>query len=160
MKHVDLIADGSCLSHRGPGGWACILRYQGFERVLTGGSPVTTNNQMELRAVSMGLRALQEPCDVSVFTDSKYVPEGTSRLVPQWKANRWRNSHGRHLSNRRLWLQLASACNPPRFLPLKRSFSRIEPELAHGDHAATPTLNVNHAKTWASTSSRNNGRSS
>ena len=118
----------------------------------------TRNNEMKLQAVSMGLRALQEPCEVSVFTDSKYVQEGMSRLVPQWKANPWRN--GRQLPNRRLWLQLASACNPPRFLPLKRSFSRIEPELAHSDHAATPTLNMNHAKTWASTSSRNNGRSS
>jgi len=108
-KHVDLIADGSCLSPRGPGGWACILCYKGFERVLTGGSPITTNNQMELRAVSMGLRALQEPCDVSVFTDSKYVEQGMSRLVPQWKANRWRNSRGRHLPNQRLWVQLASA---------------------------------------------------
>jgi ribonuclease HI len=44
MKHVDLIADGSWLSHRSPGGWACILRYQRFERILTGGSPVTTND--------------------------------------------------------------------------------------------------------------------
>jgi ribonuclease HI len=68
MKHIDLIADGSCLSHRGPGGRECVLRYRGFERVLTGGSPVTTNNQMELRAVIMGLRALQEPCDVSPCT--------------------------------------------------------------------------------------------
>jgi ribonuclease HI len=84
----------------------------GLERLLTGGSPVTTNNQMELRAVSMGLRALQEPCDVSVFTDSKYVQEGMSRLVPQWKANPWRN--GRQLPNRRLWLQLASCrCTAP-----------------------------------------------
>jgi len=52
---------------------------------------------------------LQEPCDVSVFTDSKYVQEGMSRLVPLWHANRWRNSRGRHLPNQRLWLELASA---------------------------------------------------
>jgi ribonuclease HI len=63
----------------------------------------------QLRNVSMGLRGLQEPCEVSVFTDSKYVQEGMSGLVPQWKANRFRNSRGRHLANRRLWLQVASA---------------------------------------------------
>lgn len=95
MKHVDLIADGSCLSAHGPGGWACILRYKGAERVLTGGSPLTTNNQMELRAVTMGLRALQEPCQVSVLTDSKYVQEGMSGLLTVWRRNGWRNSRGR-----------------------------------------------------------------
>lgn len=109
MKHVDLIADGSCLSGRGPGGWACILRYKQYEHVLSGGAPVTTSNQMELRAVTMGLRALQEPFEVSVLTDSKYVEEGMGRLLPQWKLNRWRNSRGRPLPNQRLWLELASA---------------------------------------------------
>ena len=87
MKHVDLIADGSCLSNHGPGGWACILQYKTAERVLTGGSPVATNNQMELRAVTMGLRALREPCAVSVFTDSTYVQDGMSRLISLWKEN-------------------------------------------------------------------------
>lgn len=70
---------------------------------------MATNNQMELRAVTMGLRALQEPCDVSVFTDSKYVEEGMGRFLPQWKLNRWRSSRGRPLPNQRLWLDLASA---------------------------------------------------
>jgi ribonuclease HI len=109
MKHVDLIADGSCLSHRGPGGWACILRYKGHERILTGGALVTTNNQMELRAITMGLRVLQQPCDVSVFTDSKYVEEGMNTFLPQRRLNKWRNSRGRPLPNQKLWLQLASA---------------------------------------------------
>jgi ribonuclease HI len=109
MKHVDLIADGSCLSHHGPGGWACILRYKSVERVLTGGAPLTTNNQMELRAVTMGLRALHEPCEVSAFTDSRYVLEGMNGLIDLWRRNRWRNSRGRPLPNQRLWLALHKA---------------------------------------------------
>jgi ribonuclease HI len=109
MKHVDLIADGSCLSNHGPGGWACILQYKTAERVLTGGSPVATNNQMELRAVTMGLRALREPCAVSVFTDSRYVQDGMSRLISLWKENQWRNSRGRPLAHQRLWQALRTA---------------------------------------------------
>ena len=109
MKRVDLIADGSCLAHRGPGGWACLLIYNGRERVLTGGSHRTTNNQMELKAVTMGLLALREPCEVSVFTDSKYVQEGMSRLVNVWSTRRWRNSRGRPLPNQRLWTELRRA---------------------------------------------------
>jgi ribonuclease HI len=84
MKHVELIADGSCLSRpTGPGGWACILRYKNTERVLTGGAPVTTSNQMELKAVTMGLRALTERCEVLVVTDSKYVQQGL-QMLPIW----------------------------------------------------------------------------
>ena len=83
--------------------------YKQYERVLSGGAPVTTSNQMELRAVTMDFRALQEPCEVSVFTDSKYVEEGMDRLLPQWKLNRWRNSRGRPVPNQRLWLELAAA---------------------------------------------------
>lgn len=87
MKHVNLIADGSCLSRpTGPGGWACILRYRNPERVLTGGTPVTTSNQMELKAVTMGLRALTEPCEVFVVTDSKYVQQGFTQMLPIWTA--------------------------------------------------------------------------
>jgi ribonuclease HI len=106
MKHIELIADGSCLRSPGPGGWACILRYQGIERILSGGSPITTSNQMELRAVTMGLRALQEPCDVCAYTDSKYVQQGMTTLWKLWNSRALLNSRGRPLANRRLWLQL------------------------------------------------------
>jgi ribonuclease HI len=110
MKHVELIADGSCLSRpTGPGGWACILRYKNTERVLTGGTPVTTSNQMELKAVTMGLRALTEPCEVSVVTDSKYVQQGFTQMLPVWDRSGWRNSRGRPLANQRLWAQLRAA---------------------------------------------------
>jgi ribonuclease HI len=50
MKSVELVTDGSCVGNPGPGGWACILRYQGQERELTGSHPQSTNNRMELTA--------------------------------------------------------------------------------------------------------------
>ena len=110
MKHVELIADGSCLSRpTGPGGWACILRYKKTEPVLKGGAPVTTSNQMELKAVTMGLRALTERCEVSVVTDSKYVEQGFTQMLAVWDRTGWRNSRGRPLANQRLWAQLRSA---------------------------------------------------
>jgi ribonuclease HI len=61
---------------------------------------------MELRAVTMGLRALQEPCEVSAYTDSKYVLEGMTALRKLWNSRALLNSRGRPLANRRLWLQL------------------------------------------------------
>ena len=114
MKRVELIADGSCLSNPGPGGWACILRYGKRERVLQGAAPVTTNNQMELLAVTMGLRALREPCEVEVVTDCRYVWDGMTRLLGQWERAGWRNSRGLILPNRRLWSRLKEAAKQHR----------------------------------------------
>ena len=70
MRCVELYTDGACKGNPGPGGWAAILIYQGNEKVLVGGHNDTTNNQMELLGVISGLRALSEPCNVHVVTDS------------------------------------------------------------------------------------------
>jgi ribonuclease HI len=69
MKSVQLITDGSCLGNPGPGGWAYILRYGAHKRECAGGAPHTTNNRMELTAAIEGLRALKEPCQVTIVTD-------------------------------------------------------------------------------------------
>ena len=53
-NEVEIIIDGSCLGNPGPGGWACILRYGEYERVLQGGVPDATNNRMELAAAISG----------------------------------------------------------------------------------------------------------
>ena len=59
MKKVKIITDGACLGNPGPGGWACILRYDEHKRELYGCAPHTTNNRMELTAAIEGLKALE-----------------------------------------------------------------------------------------------------
>ena len=73
MKTVTLYTDGACSGNPGPGGWGCILEYNGYEKELSGGESSTTNNRMELTAVIRGLQALKEPCVVELYSDSKYV---------------------------------------------------------------------------------------
>ena len=58
MKQVKLITDGACLGNPGPGGWACILRYNEHKERYSGIAPQTTNNRMELTAAIEGLQAL------------------------------------------------------------------------------------------------------
>lgn len=72
-KHVHVYTDGACSGNPGPGGWAAILRWNGYQRDIGGCEPQTTNNRMELAAVIGGLKALSEPCMVTVYTDSQYV---------------------------------------------------------------------------------------
>ena len=85
LKHVDLYCDGSCLGNPGSGGWAAILVYKQNERCLHGARNNTTNNQMEITAVIEGLRALKEPCEVTVYTDSQYV---VNTITKGWKRNK------------------------------------------------------------------------
>lgn len=72
-KHVEIFTDGACSGNPGPGGYGVILRYKGVNKELSDGSPSTTNNRMELSAVIAGLSALKEPCDVTLYSDSKYI---------------------------------------------------------------------------------------
>lgn len=73
MKQVDMFTDGACKGNPGPGGWAAILSYQEHERKVVGYDFETTNNRMELQAVIEGLKALKEPCKVTIYTDSELI---------------------------------------------------------------------------------------
>ena len=98
---VTLFTDGACSGNPGPGGWGAILSYKGQEKELFGSGTETTNNRMELMAVIEGLRALNRPVDVTIYTDSKYVLEGATRWMAGWKANGWNKKGG--LKNADLW---------------------------------------------------------
>lgn len=84
MKQITLFSDGSALGNPGPGGYGTILRYNNSERIISGGEMHTTNNRMELRGVIEGLKALKEPCDVEVISDSSYVIKGINEWLEGW----------------------------------------------------------------------------
>ncbi|MCW5983526.1 MAG: ribonuclease HI [Bryobacteraceae bacterium] len=106
MKSVQLITDGACIGNPGRGGWACILRYGDNKKELYGSAPYTTNNRMELTAAVEGLRALNQPCDVEVTTDSEYLKNGISRWIANWKRNGWMTAEKKPVLNQDLWQDL------------------------------------------------------
>lgn len=108
MKKITLITDGACLGNPGPGGWACIMRYGEHKKELFGWAPHTTNNRMELTAAIEGLRALREPCDVEVITDSEYLRNGITSWIAGWKKKNWLTSAKKPVINRDLWEDLDS----------------------------------------------------
>jgi ribonuclease HI len=111
VKKVKLITDGSCLGNPGRGGWACILHYNEYKRELCGYSPRTTNNRMELTAAIEGLRALKEPCEVEVITDSEYLKNGITKWIPNWKRRGWLTIEKKPVINRDLWEELDALAN-------------------------------------------------
>ena len=101
MERILLTTDGSCIRNPGPGGWAFVLRYKDRSREESGAERDTTNNKMELRAVIEGLRALKKPCAVLVRTDSKYVRDGMTKWIHNWKPKDWIR-----VKNRELWQEI------------------------------------------------------
>lgn len=111
MKNVSIFTDGACRGNPGPGGWGAILRYRETERELSGGQRDTTNNRMELTAVIEALKLLKEPCNVELFSDSKYVIDGLSKgWAKNWRKNGWKKSDKSPALNPDLWGELLELC--------------------------------------------------
>ena len=107
MKTVTLYTDGACSGNPGPGGWGAILEYGGAEKELSGGEDSTTNNRMELTAVIRGLEALKEPCNVELYSDSKYVVDALQKgWAKGWRARGWIKSDKKPALNPDLWQRL------------------------------------------------------
>ena len=110
MKKVEIFTDGACKGNPGPGGWGALLRYNNREKPLYGGEALTTNNRMELMAAIESLKALKEPCEVDLTTDSTYVKKGIVEWIQNWKRNAWRTSSKKDVKNRDLWQALDAQC--------------------------------------------------
>lgn len=111
MKQVKLITDGACKGNPGRGGWACILRYNQHKRELYGCAAQTTNNRMELTAAIEGLKALNEPCEVVVVTDSEYLKNGITTWIHNWKKRNWMTTGKKPVVNQDLWQELDALVN-------------------------------------------------
>jgi ribonuclease HI len=108
---VIIYTDGACRGNPGPGGWGAILRYKGNTKELYGGERETTNNRMELLAVINALEALSKPCVVQINSDSKYVLQGITEWLDNWKKRGWLTASKSPVKNEDLWRRLDAARN-------------------------------------------------
>lgn len=107
MKKVEIYTDGACSGNPGPGGYGVILRYGEFEKEISGGYAETTNNRMEMTAVIKGLSALKEKCEVTVYSDSKYVVDAINLgWAEKWRSNGWKRNKNEKALNPDLWEEL------------------------------------------------------
>ncbi len=112
MKKVEVFTDGACSGNPGPGGWGAVLRYNGVEKELSGGEANTTNNRMELSAVIFALKALKEPCEVTLYSDSQYVCNALKLgWAKKWRANGWMRNKKDPALNPELWGELLDLCD-------------------------------------------------
>lgn len=112
MKKIVLYTDGACSGNPGVGGWGYVLIYNDYKKEMSGVAELTTNNQMELIAVIEGLKALKEPCEVDVYSDSAYVVNAfLQNWVDNWVSNNWRTSGKKDVKNVELWKELIDLCS-------------------------------------------------
>ncbi len=104
---VSIFTDGACLGNPGPGGWAAILRCNGVEKEMCGGFARTTNNRMELTAALEGLQALTSPCEVELYSDSRYLCDAVEKKwIWGWRNKGWKKADGKPVLNQDLWLKI------------------------------------------------------
>ncbi len=107
MKKVEIYTDGACSGNPGKGGWGAVLVYKGIEKEISGAEAQTTNNRMELTAVIKALELLNEPCEVLLTTDSKYVCDAINqKWVYGWRKNSWKKADKKPALNVDLWEKL------------------------------------------------------
>lgn len=107
MYHVTIYTDGACSGNPGPGGWGCILLCGQQRKELNGGAKQTTNQKMELTAAVEALRALKQPCKVTLYSDSAYLINGFNQhWLENWQKNGWQNAKKQPVENQELWKEL------------------------------------------------------
>ena len=106
-KQITIYTDGACSGNPGPGGYGAALRYGRRSKELSAGYRKTTNNRMELLAVISGLETLKSPCEVTIYSDSRYIVDAVNKgWARRWKANGWRRNKKERAVNPDLWARL------------------------------------------------------
>lgn len=106
MKTVIIYTDGACRGNPGPGGWGALIQYGEFKKEIYGGDLSTTNNRMELTATIKALKEIKESCEITLFTDSKYVIQGIEEWIHNWKIKGWKGANKKPVKNMKLWKEL------------------------------------------------------
>ena len=107
MKKITIYTDGACSGNPGPGGYGAILQHGKNRKELSAGFRKTTNNRMELLAVISGLETLKAPCEVTIFSDSRYIVDAVNKgWARRWRSNDWRRNKKEKAVNPDLWARL------------------------------------------------------
>ena len=117
--HVDIYTDGAARGNPdGPGGYGTVLEYRDSRgelhtKEISQGYQKTTNNRMELMAAIAGLEALNRPCQVDLYSDSKYLVDAFNQnWIQGWVKKDWKRGKNEPVKNIDLWKRLLKAKEP------------------------------------------------
>tara|TARA_B100000941_G_scaffold133234_1_gene94229 strand:- start:38 stop:478 length:441 start_codon:yes stop_codon:yes gene_type:complete len=108
---IKIFTDGACKGNPGKGGWGALIIDNNEEIEIYGGSLNTTNNRMELLATINALKFYNDSKIIELYTDSKYVQNGITDWIDNWKKNGWLNASKKPVKNIELWKELDAMSN-------------------------------------------------
>ena len=115
-QQVRIYTDGAARGNPdGPGGYGTVLEFVDTKGELhmkefSCGYKKTTNNRMELMAAIVGLEALNKPCDVELYSDSKYLVDAFNQhWIDSWLKKGWKRGKNEPVKNIDLWKRLLKA---------------------------------------------------
>ena len=112
MEILRIYTDGACTGNPGKGGYGAVLIYNGREKEISAGYVLTTNNRMELLAAITALELLRESCEVTLYSDSKYLSDAINKgWIYGWLKNGWKKSDKKPVLNVDLWKRLLVQIN-------------------------------------------------
>ena len=140
---IRIWTDGACSGNPGPGGWGVLIKDNNTVEELSGSEAITTNNRMEMIAVINALKSINSNKKIVIFTDSKYVKDGISSWINNWKINNWKNSQKKDVKNKDLWqeLDMLTKKYDIQWEWVKGHSGNIENDIA--DRLATSAINKN-----------------
>jgi len=111
LKKLKIYTDGACSGNPGKGGYGVILVFNKYRKELSGGYRLTTNNRMEIISIIIGLEALTKLCNVTIYSDSRYVVDTMNKgWVSKWQSNNWKRNKQEIAKNSDLWKRLLDLC--------------------------------------------------
>ena len=147
LKHVQIYTDGACLGNPGPGGYGVVLIYESRRKELSGGFRMTTNSRMELMAAIDGLKAVQEKCRVTVYSNSKYVVDAmVEGWAERWRDDDWMRNKKEKALNPDLWRRLLNKTNGHEVEFVWLAGHDGNPENARCDQLAKAAATARHLK--------------
>ncbi len=109
MTLFHVYTDGACSGNPGPGGWAAVIldANSSLMQELSGFSPETTNNRMEIQAAIWGIKQaieLSPAAEVVLYSDSSYLVNAyTKGWMQAWLRTDWKKGS---VKNQDLWQEL------------------------------------------------------
>ena len=112
LKHIEIFTDGACSGNPGKGGYGVILKYNDTTKELSEGFKLTTNNRMEILGAIKGLETLNQPCKVTLYSDSKYLVDSVNQgWIIKWQKNNWYRTKSEKAKNVDLFKRLLTQMN-------------------------------------------------
>ncbi|MFT7507694.1 MAG: ribonuclease HI [Acidimicrobiales bacterium] len=106
-QKIQIFTDGASKGNPGRGGYGAVISRSSTVTEVGGFKERTTNNEMELRAVIEALKVVQDSSEtVQIYTDSKYVVQGSTGWIFGWLKNGWKTKAESDVLNKELWQEL------------------------------------------------------